>query len=96
MSQTRYKISEARRNFAEVLARAHQGEEIIIMRGNEVYARISPADGGKRPFGLLRHRGLPDDIFNEADAEQAAIDAGDWNDAVGIWQGKPLPPEGKL
>lgn len=89
MPQTRYKISEARKNFARVLERANQGEEIIIMRGNEVYARIGPADGGKRPFGLLRHRDLPDDLFDDVDADQAAIDAGDWNDDVGIFRGKP-------
>lgn len=90
MPQTSYKISEARKNFAEVLERANQGEEIIIMRGNDVYARIGPADlGGKRPFGLLRQHGLPDDLFDDHDTEQAAIDAGDWNDDVGVWQGKP-------
>ena len=91
MPQTSYKISEARKKFAEVLERANRGEEIVIMRGNEVYARIGPAaDGGKRPFGLLRHRGLPDDLFDTTtDAEQAAIDAGDWNDETGVWQGKP-------
>lgn len=90
MPQTSYKISEARKNFAEVLERANQGEEIVIMRGNEVYARIGPAaDGSKRPFGLLRQRGLPEDLFDTADAEQAAIDAGDWNDDTGVWQGKP-------
>jgi prevent-host-death family protein len=89
MPQTSYKISEARKNFAEVLERANQGEEIVIMRGNEVYARIGPAsDGGKRPFGLLRHRGLPDNLFDTVDAEQAAIDAGDRNDDTGVWQGK--------
>lgn len=89
MAQTSYKISEARKNFAEVLDRANQGEEIVIMRGNEVYARIGPpAAAGKRPFGLLRHRGLPDDLFDTTDAEQAAIDAGDWNDETGVWQGK--------
>ncbi len=89
MPQTSYKISEARKHFAEVLERASQGEEIMITRGNQVYARIGPADGGKRPFGLLRQRGLPDDLFDEVDAEQAAIDAGDWNDDVGISQRKP-------
>jgi prevent-host-death family protein len=88
MPQTRYKISEARKNFAEVLERANQGEEIVIMRGNEVYARIGPAaDGGKRPFGLLRQRGLPDDLFDTTDHDQAAIDAGDWNDETGVWKG---------
>ena len=89
MPQTTYKISEARKNFAEVLERANQGEEIIITRGTQVYARIGPADGGKRPFGLLRQHGLPDDLFDSYDAEQAAIDAGDWDDDVGVWQGKP-------
>ena len=59
------------------------------MRGNEIYAHIGSADlGGKRPFGLLRQHGLPDDLFDDHDAEQAAIDAGDWNDALGQWQEK--------
>jgi antitoxin (DNA-binding transcriptional repressor) of toxin-antitoxin stability system len=89
MPQTSYKISEARKHFAEVLERASQGEEIVIMRGSQVYARIGPADGGKRPFGLLRRRGLPDDLFDDEDAVQRAIDAGDWNDDIGISQGKP-------
>jgi len=89
MPQTSYKIIEARKNFAEVLERANQGEEIIIMRGNDVYARIGPAHpGGKRPFGLLQQRNLPDNLFDDVDVEQAAIDAGDWNDRVGVWQGK--------
>ncbi|MGE8106890.1 type II toxin-antitoxin system Phd/YefM family antitoxin [Allorhizobium sp. NPDC080224] len=91
MPQTRYKISEARKNFAEVLNRANQGEEIIIMRDNEIYARIGPADpAGKRPFGLLARRGLPDDLFDEHDPDQAAIDAGDWNDDVGVFQGEAV------
>jgi prevent-host-death family protein len=94
MPQTSYKISEARKNFAEVLERANQGEEIIIMRGNNAYARIGPAsDGGKRPFGLLRQRGLPDDLFDHHDAEQAAIDAGDWNDDAGVFRGPPADDE---
>lgn len=91
MPQTHYKISEARRKFAEVLERANQGEEIIVTRGNEIYARIGPADPlGKRPFGLLARRELPDDLFDAEDAEQAAIDAGDWNDDTGIFQGKAV------
>jgi len=57
------------------------------MRGNEVYGRIGPADGGKRSFGPLRRRRLPDDLFGESDAEQDAIGGGDWNDDLGVWQG---------
>ncbi len=92
--QTSYKISEARKNFAEVLARANRGEEIVIMRGNEVYARITPADpSGKRPFGLLRQRSLPDDLFDHHDVEQAAINAGEWNDDAGIFRGPSIDDE---
>ncbi|MGO4440968.1 type II toxin-antitoxin system Phd/YefM family antitoxin [Rhizobium sp. RAF56] len=90
MPQVSYKISEARKNFAKVLERASHGEEILIMRGNEIYARIGPAEAsGKRPFGLLRQHALPEDLFDDHDAEQAAIDAGDWNDDVGVWAGGP-------
>jgi antitoxin (DNA-binding transcriptional repressor) of toxin-antitoxin stability system len=78
MAQTIYKISDAPKTFATALERANRGEEIIILRGNEICARIGPADGGKRPYSLLRQRGLPDDLFDEFDPEQAAIDAGDW------------------
>ena len=92
MTQTSYKVTEARKNFAEVLDRANRGEEIVIMRGKEVYARIGPADGGKRRFGILRQRGLPDNLFDTVDAKQTAIDAGDWNDDVGIWQDGPAEP----
>jgi len=61
------------------------------MCGNELYTRVAPAKSrGKRPSGLLRQRELPDDLFDHHDAEQAAIEAGDWNDDVGVWQGKPL------
>ena len=90
MPQTHYKISEARKKFAEVLERANRGEEIIVMRGNDIYARIGPAEhAGKRPFGLLAGRGLADDLFDGDDAEQAEIDAGEWNDATGIFRGQP-------
>jgi antitoxin (DNA-binding transcriptional repressor) of toxin-antitoxin stability system len=89
MPQTRFRITEARKNFTEVLERANRGEEIVIMRGNEVYARIGPGmPGDKRPFGLLRQRGLPDDLFDDKDLRQGAIDAGDWNSDVGVFRGK--------
>jgi antitoxin (DNA-binding transcriptional repressor) of toxin-antitoxin stability system len=74
MPQTSYKISEVRKKFAEILKRANQGEEIVIMRDKEVYALIGPTTHSeKRPFGLLRDRGLPDDLFDATDAEQAAM-----------------------
>lgn len=60
------------------------------MRDNQVYARIGPASGGKRSFGLLRQLRLPDDLFDERDAEQDAVDCGDWNDDLGV--GRATPP----
>lgn len=79
MPMARFLAREARRNFTKVLKRAIQGEEIVIVRGSEVCARIGPGDpGSKRPFGLLRHHALPDDLFDEKDPGQEAIDAGDW------------------
>ncbi|TBA94452.1 type II toxin-antitoxin system Phd/YefM family antitoxin [Rhizobium ruizarguesonis] len=95
MAQTIYKISDAGKTFATALERANQGEEIIIMRGNEIYTRIGPADDGKRQYGLLRQRGLPDDLFDEFDPEQAAIDAADWNDDVGVCRRGPADREPK-
>ncbi|NKQ89056.1 prevent-host-death protein [Rhizobium ruizarguesonis] len=95
MVQTIYKISDARKTFATALEFANQGEESSFMSGNEIYARIGPADDGKRPYGLLRQRGLPDDLFDEVDPEQAAIDAGDWNDDVAVWRRGPADREPK-
>lgn len=91
MPQASYKFSEARKKFSEVLERANQGEGIGIMRGNSVYAHIGPAPcGGKRLFALLRHGGLPNDLFDTKDAEQTAFDADDWNDDTGVWQGQSM------
>jgi antitoxin (DNA-binding transcriptional repressor) of toxin-antitoxin stability system len=90
MAQATYKISDARKRFAEVLERANKGEEIIITKGHEIYARIGPtADGSKREFGPLRHLNLTDDLFDDENREQTTIDADDWNNEISIWQGYP-------
>ena len=90
MAQAAYKIAEARAHFSELVERARRGAEITIMRGQEVVARLVPAEGSsKRAFGPLRHLSAPEDLFDHDDPEQAAIDAGDYNDDLGIWQGEP-------
>ena len=67
MPTNRYSISDAHKNLTQLLVRANHGEEILIMRGDDVYARIGPAESeNKRPFGLLRKRGLPDGLFDAA------------------------------
>ncbi len=89
MPPTTFKIAEARACFSSLLARAKAGEEILILKGNEPQARIvPPGESGKREEAPLKHLCLPDDIFDHEDSEEAAIDAGDHNDDLGIWRGR--------
>ena len=90
MPPATYEIAEARVRFSELLARARAGEEIVITKDREPHARLlPPARCGKRETAPLGHLRLPDDLFDGDDPEQAAIDAGDRNDALGIWRGRP-------
>ena len=78
MPPTTYKVTEARAHFSELLARARAGEEIVITKGHEPYARLLPPAGrGERESVPLGHLHLPDDLFDGDDPEQAAIDPGD-------------------
>lgn len=88
MPPTAYKVAEARARFSELLARARAGEEIVITRRGEPHARLLPPAGrGRRESAPLAHLRLPHDLLVDDDPEQAAIDAGDYNDALGIWRG---------
>ena len=90
MPPATYKVAEARARFSKLLARARAGEEIVITKGREPHARLlPPAVAEKRETAPLGHLGLPDDLFDREDAEQAAIDAGDHGDALVIWRGPP-------
>ncbi len=85
-----FKVAEARASFSSLLARAKEGEEIMITKGSEPQARIvPPAEAAQREAAPLKHLNLPDDLFDREDQEQAAIDAGDFGDALGIWRGPP-------
>ena len=82
-----YKVAAARAHFSELLARAKAGEEIVIAKHQEPHARlVPPATATEREAAPLAHLGLPDDLLDD-DPEQAAIDAGERTDALGIWQG---------
>ena len=48
----------------------------------------APDGRGERESVPLGHLHLPDDLFDGDDPEQAAIKAGDRNDALGIWRGR--------
>ena len=90
MPPATFKVAEARAHFSELLARAGAGEEIVITKGHKPQARIvPPGDSREREIAPLKHLGLPDDLFDREDAEQAAIDAGDQSDEFGVWQGPP-------
>ena len=90
---SRYRIAEARARFSELLARARSGEEILITKGDEPHARlVPPAEPAEREAAPLGHLGLPDDLLDGEDPEQAAIDAGEGSDALGIWRGNPPHP----
>ena len=90
MPPATYKIAEARAHFSKLLARVRAGEEIVITKDREPHARLlPPARRGEREPAPLGHLRLPDDLFDSEDPEQAAIDAGNHNDALGIWRGRP-------
>ena len=90
MPPATYKIGEARAHFSELLARARSGEEILITKGSKPHARLlPPAEAAGRESAPLGHLRLPDDLFDDEDPEQAAIDAGEGSDDLGIWRGRP-------
>ncbi len=73
MPPATYKVAEARARFSELLTRARAGKEIVITKDRELHARLLPsAVAEKRETAPLRHLGLPDDLFDREDAEQAA------------------------
>ncbi len=90
MPPVTFKIAEARARFSELLARVKSGEEIIIAKGAQPIARLAPISASaERETAPLAHLNLPADLFDTEDVDQAAIDAGDHNDALGIWRGHP-------
>ena len=87
-----FKVAEARASFSSLLARAKEGEEVMITKGSEPQARIvPPAKAVQREAAPLKHLNLPDDLFDREEPDQADIDAGDHSDALGIWRGPPAP-----
>jgi prevent-host-death family protein len=88
-----FKVTEAKAKLSELMARAESGEEVFIARGNDPVIQLVPVHPPKkaRPGRLAHWAAYDDSALFELDPEQAAIDAGDWNDSVGIWRGKPRP-----
>ena len=55
----------------------------------QVKGIMTLAFNGQREAAPLKHLNLPDDLFDHEDQEQAAIDAGECSDTLGIWRGPP-------
>ena len=49
-------------------------------------ATYKGAEAGQREPAPLAHLRLPDDLLDDEDLEQAAMDAGEGTDSLGIWR----------
>jgi prevent-host-death family protein len=50
-----YKVAEAKAQLSELIARAEDGERVVIARGNEPAVMLVPIRPARRPLGILRH-----------------------------------------
>lgn len=73
-------IHDARTQFAHLVERAHAGEEIILAKAGQPYARLVPlAPARKREFGFLAGTvELGDDFEDEAMRPLSAKELADW------------------
>ena len=78
--QKTFNIHEAKTHFSRLVDRAHAGEEIIVAKGGEPWARlvpIAPAAPRKRIPGRFKHllKDVPSDIWFEPAFTDAELDA---------------------
>jgi len=62
---TTVNVLEAKTHFSNLLARAEQGEEIIVARAGKPVVRLVPVDLPDRKFGFLDLGEIPDSAFFE-------------------------------
>jgi prevent-host-death family protein len=65
-------LEEAQRTFADLLERAHAGEEVIIAKKGQPYARLSAVDGSRRIPGLLKGE-VGDAFFDPLPPEELSV-----------------------
>lgn len=70
---TQISIQTAERNWAEILRRALNGEEVIIERDGKPVAKVSPVRTEEDWFGMDKGKGWIADDFDET--PQEIIDA---------------------
>jgi prevent-host-death family protein len=60
-------IHQAKTNLSKLIARVEAGEEVVIMRGKDPVARLTPVSAQKQKprFGMLKGKvpPLPDEFF---------------------------------
>lgn len=66
-----FKVAEAKAQLSELIARAEDGEKVVIARGNQPAVMLVPVRPARRPLGILRHMipGLDPDKLAEQIAE---------------------------
>lgn len=71
-----YNVHQAKTQLSKLLERAHQGEEIIIAKDGQPYARLVPLESRpKRELGFLRGAFSVGDKILEPMSEE---ELGDW------------------
>jgi prevent-host-death family protein len=77
-------VHEAKTNLSKLLEQVKAGEELIIGKQGQPYARLIPFDKGERPLGILK------DYLSVQDRQKLAksmLEPTD-EDTIEAWEGK--------
>lgn len=80
-----FTIHQAKTNLSKLIAQAEAGEEVVITRGKEPVAVLSPVKKGKRKFGMLKGKipDIPDAFFfDPLPEEELRLYEGDGEDPL--------------
>ena len=86
--RTMFNVHDAKTNLSRLIDRAHAGEEIILAKAGEPWAKLVPyaAEARRRrePGGLTLKAPIPDSVWFDPLAE----------DELQLWEGKRLERDG--
>lgn len=77
-------VHEAKTNLSKLLEQVKAGEELIIGKQGQPYARLIPFDKGERPMGILKEYLSTQDCQTLAEAMLEPTD----EDTIAAWEGK--------
>lgn len=82
--QKTFNVHEAKTNLSRLMDRAHAGEEIVLAKAGEPWAKLvpitPPAKRRRQPGGLTLTGPIPDSVFFDPLPE----------DELELWEGKRL------